>query len=101
MIEIKSVRDMTEEERKVTVPYEELKEMLDDRLKAMELIGKFRLFIFQQYVENFACFGNGGTISFEKLAEYWTVDLPKVPYVGVERYAKIVGKEREYERKNG
>ena len=98
MIEIKDVRDLNEGKRKVPVPYDELKEILDYRIKAMELIGKFEIFIYQQYVKNYACFGNGGTISFKELAEYWSVDLPKVPYVGVEKYAMIVGKEKEQEQ---
>lgn len=100
MIEIKNVRDLEETKRKVSIPYDELKEILDDRIKAMELIGKFEIFIYSQYVKNFACFGNGGTISFEELAEYWSVELPKVPYVGVEVYANITRKEKEYEREN-
>ena len=102
MIEIKSVRDLEgEDTRRVSVPYKELEELLDYKIKSLRLYGKLEIMVLERYVENYACFGNGGAITYEELAELLNVDLPKVKHVGVDEYLKIkkeVANERKEEK---
>ena len=104
MIEIKSVRDLeSEDTRNVSIPYKELVELLDYKIKALRLYGKLEIMVLEKYVENYACFGNGGAITYEELAELLNVELPIVKHVGVERYLEIkkeVRDEREKEERN-
>lgn len=96
MIEIKCVRDLIEEPT-VIVAKKEYNELSDIATKSKDLYLLMSDLIYRRYIENFACFGNGGSITYEELAELFCVDLPKVPYVGMDRYLKIKEKAVEYE----
>ena len=90
MIEIKSVRDVEEsDDYTVPVSYKELQELLDDRVKYIKLYGKLKTMILDRYVENKACFGNGGTITYEELAELFSIDLPYVAHIGMDAWFEI------------
>lgn len=65
------------------------KEELADKLEIY--LRKMEVFVMERYVENYACFGNGGVISYEDLAKMLNVDLPKVAHVGAEEYLRIKG----------
>ena len=90
MIEIKDVRDL-EDDKEFTVPvaYTELQELLDDRIKYIKLYGKLKTMILDRYVENKACFGNGGTITYEELAELFSIELPYVAHIGMDAWLEI------------
>lgn len=100
MIEIKSVRDL-ETDHRVSVPYNEVVELLESKKKFLQF--KSKLDLSGRYIENFCCFGNGGSITCEELAELLDIELPKVPYMGMEKYLAIkkeledAKKERESE----
>ena len=98
MIEIKSVRDL-ETDHRVSVPYNELIELLECKKKSIELYGKLKLMVTERYVENFACFGNGGAITYEELAELLSVELPKVPYMGMDKYLTLKREINDAEEK--
>lgn len=96
MIEVKHVSDTV----KVSVPYNELMELYEYKKKSLRLYGELEIMVLERYVQNYACFGNGGAITYEELAEMLNVELPKVRHVGVEKYLQLIKaqeKEREYE----
>jgi len=63
------------------------KEKLADT--AALFLKKMEVFVMDRYVENYACFGNGGVIAYEELAKMLNVKLPKVAHIGAEDYLKI------------
>lgn len=97
MIEIKDVKDVSGV--KVPVPYVELMELYEYKKNALRLYGKLEIMVLERYVQNYACFGNGGAITYEELAEMLNVELPKVRHIGVDKYlALIKAEEKERER---
>lgn len=63
------------------------KEKLADT--AALFLKKMEVFVMDRYVENYACYGNGGVISYEELAKMLNVKLPKVAHIGMDEYLKI------------
>lgn len=74
------------------------KEELADKMKLY--LKKMEVFVMERYVENYACFGNGGVISYEDLAKMLNVKLPKVAHVGADEYLKIKNEVKGNERKD-
>lgn len=102
MLEIKDFREV-DKDTHVSVSYERYlqlleKERLSDRLRVFWR--KMEVFVMERYVENYACFGNGGVISYEELAKMLSVDLPKVAHIGAEEYLKIKNEVKGNERKD-
>ena len=95
MIEIKASKDM--EDIEVPVPYKDLAELLEYKRKTIRLLGDLKVMVLERYIENYACFGNGGIIPYEELAGILDVDLPRVPYMGMEKYLEFK-KEMEEEQ---
>ena len=97
LLEIKNFRDLSDTELSIVkISRQTYDELIDFKVKGKELYGMFCDIVYRRYIENFACFGNGGSITYEELAELLQIDLPKVPYVGMDRYLEIAGKAREY-----
>lgn len=102
MIEIKDVKGLNDEkENSVLIPYSEYLDLLECRIKGLKLYGKLKQMVTDRYVENYACFGNGGTITYTELAMLFNIELPPVAHVGVTEWLKIKGKEFGNERKDG
>lgn len=98
MIEIKSVRDVTLDSE-VLIPYTELQELIDYKIKSLKVLGALKTKIFEKYVENRACFGNGGAFTCEELADLLCIDLPAVPHIGMDEWLKIKKGAEEIERR--
>ena len=97
MIEIKESRDKDMENIEVPVPYKDLAELLEYKRNTIRLLGDLKVMVLERYIENFACFGNGGIIAYEELAGLLGVDLPRVPYMGMDKYLEFK-KEMEEEQ---
>lgn len=74
------------------------KEKLADT--AALFLKKMEVFVMDRYVENYACFGNGGHFTCEELADLLGFKLPTVKHIGVEQWVRIKsevknGKEEE------
>ena len=98
MIEIKSVRDLSAENN-VSIPYSELSELIDYKIKSLRTLGTLKTCIFEKYVENRACFGNGGGFTCEELAALLNIELPIVPHIGMDEWLKIKKGAEEIERR--
>lgn len=86
MIEVKSVRYDPREQ--VTVCAERYKELIEIEENSLQFYRLLKQLIIDRYVQNYACFGNGGTITYEELAELLRVKLPDVEHIGVTEYLK-------------
>ena len=87
MIEIKDVKyDPTE---RVEVCAGRLKELIECEELGMNFYKLLKAIILQRYVENYACFGNGGGFTCEELAELMHIELPKTAHIGMDEYLKI------------
>lgn len=94
MIEIKAV-----EEKEVKVTIKELDELREAKKRGIQLYRLMCAWILDRYVENYACFGNGGTVSYEELAKMYHVELPEIEHVGVEKFLEIKRKVNGYGKK--
>lgn len=87
MIEIKDFKYDPKERVEICVGrLEELKEAEETGLRFYKLL---KVIITQRYVENYACFGNGGQFTCEELAELLKIELPKVAHIGMDAYLRI------------
>ena len=86
MIEITKVQYDPRDQVTITgARYKELCEISDNAFQFYRLL---RQLVEDRYVENYACFGNGGTITYEELAELLGFELPEVKHIGVTEYLK-------------
>ena len=87
MIEVKDVKyDPTE---KVSICAERLKELTEMEEIGLRFYSLLKVIVTQRYVENYACFGNGGSFTCEELAELLKIELPKVAHIGMDAWLKI------------
>lgn len=87
MIEIKKYEEL-KNEKSAVITQSEYEELLEIKKQALKLFNGLRTFVTESYKKNYACFGNGGVISYEELADLLQVKLPEVKYVGMEEYFK-------------
>ena len=87
MIEITDVKYDPNE--RVEVYAKRLMELEQTEAATIKFYNLLKVMVLERYVENYACFGNGGSITYEELAELLHVDLPRVAHVGVTEYLKI------------
>ena len=97
MIEITGVKyDPTEE---VTVNAERFRDLLETEDSAISFYKSLKQAILAKYIENYACFGNGGGFTCEELADLLSIELPQVKHVGMDEWMKLKrfknGKETE------
>ena len=87
MIEVKDVKyDPTE---KVSIYAKRLKELTEAEETGLRFYSLLKLLVTQRYVENYACFGNGGGFTCEELAELLKIELPKVAHIGMDAWLQI------------
>lgn len=97
MIDIKDVKyDPTES---VRISSQRLKELIEAEDAGFTLYKKLREEITRKYVENYACFGNGGAITYEELAKLLNIELPKVAHIGMDAWLKV--KKEVWGEENG
>ena len=87
MIEVKDIKFDPHE--KVSVYAERFKELIEAEETGLRFYSLLKLLVTQRYVENYACFGNGGSFTCEELAELLKIDLPKVSHIGMDAWLKI------------
>ena len=86
MIEITNVQYDPRDQ--VTISSARYKELCEISENAFQLYRLLRQLVENRYVENYACFGNGGTITYAELAELLGFDLPEVKHIGVSEFLK-------------
>ena len=87
VIEVKDVKYDPNE--RVEICAGRLQELLESEDLGMNFYKLLKAIILQRYVENYACFGNGGGFTCEELAELMHIELPKTAHIGMEEYLKI------------
>ena len=87
MIEVKDVK--YDPNDKVVICGGRFKELLESEDLGLKFYELFKALVLHRYVENFACFGNGGAFTCTELAELLHIELPEVHYVGMDEYLKI------------
>ena len=85
---------------RVTVYAARFNDLLQTEESALHFYKAFKQLITDKYVENYACFGNGGHFTCEELADLLGFKLPTVKHIGVEQWVRIKsevknGKEEE------
>lgn len=87
MIEITDVKyDPTEN---ITVCAERFRDLVETEEAAIQFYKSLKQAVLAKYVENYACFGNGGGFTCEELADLLSIELPKVSYVGMDEWMKL------------
>ena len=87
MIEIKDAKYDPSES--VQISASKLKELIEAEELGLQFYQKLKVLVLQRYVENYACFGNGGAITYEELASLLRLDLPNVAHIGVDKWLEI------------
>ena len=91
MIEIKDVNYDPSENVKISA--ERFRDLIETEESAIQFYKSFKQVILAKYVENYACFGNGGGFTCEELADLLSIELPKVAHIGSDAWMKL-----KYER---
>lgn len=87
MIEITDVKYNPTEE--VSVSAERLRDLLETEESALQFYKSLKQVVLAKYIENYACFGNGGGFTCEELAELLNIKLPVVAHVGLDEWMKL------------
>ena len=87
VIEIKDVKyDPT---KKVMVCAERFRDLEETEDAAIKFYKSLKQMILAKYIENYACFGNGGGFTCEELADLLGIKLPIVAHVGLDEWMKL------------